>query len=353
MASSVLNHVRIKGVSSCVPKKSVSNLDCPPEQLSMRERLVRNIGIASRRQSPSGVCFSDLAQKAAEKLMDDLGWKRDEIDALVVVTQSPDFPYPGNAIIMQDRMGLPNSCLAFDINLGCSGYPYGLYVVGSMISAGKLKKALLLVGDKSTNPDSQDQGFAVLFSDAGTATALAYDESAPPMYFDMYSDGSGYKAIYCPAGGNRNPLLPEYLEAKPGDDGVIRRQVDIVLDGPAILNFSTARVPPAVDALLEQAGMTKEQINWYLFHQANRMINETIRKKLQLPEEKVPTTLYDFGNTSSASIPLTLTMHTAGAIKASPQKFLMSGFGVGLSWASCIVEIGSDAAIPALIEMEG
>lgn len=350
MAQSVLHHVRIAGVASCVPKNSVSNLDCPPEQLSMRERLVRNIGIASRRQSPAGLCFSDLAQHAAEKLIADLGWARDEIDALVVVTQSPDYPYPGSAVILQDRMGLSNSCLAFDINLGCSGYPYGLYVAGSMISAGKLKKALLLVGDKSTNPNSQDQGFAVLFSDAGTATALEYDESAPPAYFDLYSDGSGYKAIYCPAGGNRNPLLPEYLEAKPGEDGVIRRQVDIVLDGPAILNFSTSRVPPAVESLLTQAGMQKEDIQWYLFHQANRMINETIRKKLALPPERVPSTLYDFGNTSSASIPLTLTVHAREAISQGSQRLLMSGFGVGLSWASCIVDIGP-AAVPALIEV--
>jgi len=350
MAQSTLHNVRIAGVASCVPRQTVSNLDCPPEQVSMRERLVRNIGIASRRQSPAGLCFSDLAQHAAEKLIQDLGWNKDDIDALIVVTQSPDYPYPGSAVILQDRLGLPNSCLAFDINLGCSGYPYGLYVVGSMISAGKLKKALLLVGDKSTNPNSQDQGFAVLFSDAGTATALEYDESAPQAYFDLYSDGSGYKAIYCPAGGNRNPLLPEYLEPKAGEDGVIRRQVDIVLDGPAILNFSTTRVPPAVDALLAQAGLGKEDVDWYLFHQANKMINETIRKKLGLPPERVPSTLYDFGNTSSASIPLTLTMHARETMLQKPQRLLMSGFGVGLSWASCILQI-EGAVLPELIEV--
>lgn len=350
MAQSTLNHVRIAGVASCVPGNTVSNLDCPPEQRPMRERLVRNIGIASRRQSPADICFSDLAQKAAETLLQDLNWQKDEIDALVVVTQSPDYPYPGSAIILQDRMGLSNNCLAFDINLGCSGYPYGLYVLGSMISAGKLKKALLLVGDKSTNPNSQDQGFVVLFSDAGTATALEYDEKAPPIYFDLHSDGSGYKAIYCPAGGNRDPLKPEYLIAETDADGVVRRKVDIVLDGPAILNFSTSRVPPAVENLLAQANLSKEQIDWYLFHQANKMINETIRKKLELPPERVPSTLYDFGNTSSASIPLTLTMHAAEAIKQGPQRLLLSGFGVGLSWASCIVEIGP-AVIPTLIEI--
>ena len=350
MAQTTLNNVRIAGVASCVPKQIVSNLDCAPEQTAMRERLVRNIGIASRRQAPAELCFSDLAQQAAEQLISELGWEKDDIDALVVVTQSSDYPYPGSAVILQDKLGLPNSCLAFDINLGCSGYPYGLYVVGSMISAGKLKKALLLVGDKSTSPDTQDQGVAVLFSDAGTATALMYDETAPKTYFDLYTDGSGFKAIYCPAGGNRKPLKPEHLETKAGEDGVLRREIDIVLDGPSILNFSIERIPKAVESLLDQTGLTKDDVDFYLFHQANKMINETIRKKLMLPVEKVPSTLYDFGNTSSASIPLTLTVHAREAILNKPQKLLLSGFGVGLSWASCIVEIG-DAVLPELIEI--
>ena len=351
MPQTTLNNVRIAGVASCVPKQIVSNLNCVPEKMAMRERLVRNIGIASRRQAPAELCFSDLAQNAAERLILDLGWKKDEIDALIVVTQSPDYPYPGNAVILQDRMGLSNSCLAFDVNLGCSGYPYGLFIAGSMISAGKLKKVLLLVGDKSTSPNTEDQGVAVLFSDAGTATAMIYDETAPPTHFDLYTDGSGFKAIYCPAGGNRNPLRAEHLELKMGDDGVLRRAVEIVLDGPSILNFSSSRIPKAVEALLEQTGLTKEDIDFYLFHQANKMINETIRKKLALPLERVPSTLYEFGNTSSASIPLTLTVHARNAIINKPQRVLMSGFGVGLSWASCIVEMNSDVVLPELIEI--
>jgi len=350
MAYAQLENVRFAGLASAVPRNSVSNLDCPPEQRSERERLVRNIGIAHRRQSAAGVCFSDLAFAAAENLMAELGWKPEEIDGLIVVTQSPDYPYPGSAIILQDRLGLPHSCLAFDINLGCSGYPYGLFVAGGMVSAGKLKKVLVLVGDKSTNPNSKDQGFAVLFSDAATATALQYDESAPPMFFDMYSDGAGYKAIYCPAGGNRNPIRPEHLEEQANADGIIRRAVDIVLDGPAILNFSIGRIPGAVEELLRRVGAGQEDIGYFFFHQANRMINETIRKKLRLPVEKVPSTLYDFGNTSSASIPLTMTVHAAEALRSGRHRILMSGFGVGLSWASAVLDIDR-AVMPPLLEI--
>lgn len=350
LAYASLEHVRFAGLASAVPKLSVSNLDCPPEQLSERQRLVRNIGIAHRRQAAPDVCFSDLAQAAAEQLLHDLAWERQDIDALIVVTQSGDYPYPGTAVLLQDRLGLPQSCLAFDINLGCSGYPYGLFVAGSMLSAGRLRKVLVLVGDKSTNPNSKDQGFAVLFGDAATATALEYDEAAPPMHFDMYSDGSGYQAIYCPAGGNRNPIQPEHLVETTNVEGITRRAVDIVLDGPAILNFSITRVPVAVQTLLERAGVDKENVDYFLFHQANGMINETIRKKLRLPKEKVPTTLYNFGNTSSASIPLTLSVHCTEIVRSSKTQLLLSGFGIGLSWASCLLEAGP-MVISSLVEV--
>ena len=350
MAYAQLQNVRFAGLASCVPQQEVSNLDCPPEQKQERERLVRNIGIDRRRVCGAGVCFSDLAQTAAERLLGDLKWDRADVDAIVVVTQSSDYAYPGTAVLMQDRLGLSHNCLAFDINLGCSGYPYGLFVVGSMISAGHIRKALLIVGDKSTNTDSKDMGFVVLFSDAATATALEYDESASTSYFDLHSDGSGYKAIYCPAGGNRMPLEKHHLDRVMGPDGVMRRAVDIVLDGPAILNFSITRVPPAIEALLSASQVPSTAIDYFVFHQANRMINETIRKKLRLPTEKVPSTLLEFGNTSSASIPLTITRHARERISSGPAKVLLSGFGVGLSWASCIMDISS-AVMPELLEM--
>ena len=344
-----VSNVRIRGITTCVPKQSVSNLDCPPEQKGERERLIRNIGIQNRRVSRGNQCFSDLAQDAAEHLIEGLHWKREEIDALIVITQSPDYSYPGTAILIQDRMKLPTTCLAFDINLGCSGYPYGLFVMASMMSAGKIKKALVLVGDKSTNTESQDTGFVVLFSDAGTATALEYDDAAPPMYFDMNSDGSGYQAIYCPAGGNRVPLTPEHMERRLDDNGIMRRGIDIVLDGPAILNFSLLRVPPATRMITEYAGLTFDDIDYFVYHQANRMINETIRKKLGIPPEKVPVSLWDYGNTSSASIPLTLTVNTAESLMKERKRVLMCGFGVGLSWATCIAEL-DHIYCPPLIE---
>ncbi len=345
MASSTLKNVRFAGMATCVPKRIISNLtDCKPEIRNERERLVRNIGIETRRMAPAWQCFSDLAFDATEKLLESLQWQRDDIDALIVVTQSPDYLIPATAIILQDRLGLPHSTVAFDVNLGCSAYPFGIHLLGSMISAGGIKKGLLLVGDRSATVNNP------IFSDAGTATALEFDRNAPPMYFDLNSDGSGYKAIMLPVGGQREPvgiqhLLP-FREDKTDD---WHRAIDLVLDGPAVLSFSTQRVPPAVEKLLEYAGTSKEQVDYFIFHQANRMINETIRKKLGLPEEKVPSTLRDFGNSSGASLPVTMTARINKALASGRNRVLLSGFGIGLSWGTALIEI-ENAKFPELIE---
>ncbi len=350
MVQAVLGNIRFAGLTSCVPKNVVSNLDCPPDKLQERERLVRNIGIRTRRVCEPGQVFSDLALAAAEDLIKGLGWKKDEIDALLVVTQSPDYPIPATAIILQDRLGLPRSTLAFDVNLGCSGYPYGLFVLGSMMSAGRIRKGIALIGDKSSNPTSLDNGLLSLFSDAATATALVFDEAAPKMYFDFGSDGSGYKAIIIPAGGQRVPMQPHHLERLPGEDGIVRKGTDVILDGPAILNFSIREVPPAVTALMKSTPYSLDDIDYFVFHQANRMINETIRKKLGLPEAKVPSSLGEFGNTSSASVPMTITVRMREVLAAGPKRLLMSGFGVGLSWGSCIADLDRPY-LPELIEL--
>ncbi len=345
MALSTLHNVRFAGMASCVPKRVVSNLeDCPPSQRSERERLVRNIGIQTRRLCPDWQCFSDLALIATEKLLEDLQWQREEIDALIVVTQSPDYLIPSTAIILQDRLSLPQTTIAFDVNLGCSGYPFGLHLLGSMVSAGGVKKALLLVGDKSGNYHDP------LFSDAATATALEFDASAPPMFFNLNSDGSGHKAIFKPVGGHREPFAPHHSNPICSAEGVITSwPSDLVLDGPAVLSFSTQRVPPAVLHTLEYAGVEKDAIDYFVFHQANRMINETIRKKLSLPVEKVPSTLADYGNTSGATLPVTMTARLHETLAASKHKLLLSGFGIGLSWGTCILDV-EHAVFPAMIE---
>ncbi len=344
MGLSTLNNVRFAGMATCVPKRVLSNLeDCPPQIRSERERLVRNIGIQYRRICPDWQCFSDLAFDATEKLLAELQWARDEVDALIVVTQSPDYLIPATAIILQDRLQLSHATIAYDVNLGCSGYPFGIHLLGSMIASGTIKKGLLLVGDKSANVKDP------LFSDAGTATALEFDPSAPPMYFDLNSDGSGYKAIIKPVGGHREPYAHHHSVPIRDENNELHWPDELILDGPAVLSFSTQRVPPTVQRALAYAGLEKDAVDYFIFHQANRMINETIRKKLGLAPEKVPSTLHDFGNTSGASLPVTMTLRLHEQLAQKRHKLLLSGFGIGLSWGVCILDI-ENARFPAVVE---
>ncbi|MBO9829639.1 ketoacyl-ACP synthase III [Xanthomonas sp. A2111] len=345
MPTSTLHNVRFAGMATCVPRRIVSNLtDCRPQIRSERERLVRNIGIETRRMAQEWQCFSDLAFDAAQVLIERLQWKREEIDALIVVTQSPDYPIPATAIILQDRLGLSHATVAFDVNLGCSAYPFGINLLGSMIAAGGVKKGLLLVGDRSANLEDP------IFSDSGTATALEFCGDAAPMHFDLNSDGSGYKAIILPVGGQREPVDIQHLIPYRADENDHwHRGVDLQLDGVAVLSFSTQRVPPAVQKLLDYSGVSKDEIDYFVFHQANRMINETIRKKLGLPAEKVPSTLRDFGNTSGASLPLTMTARINKELESGRKRVLLCGFGIGLSWGTCLIDI-EGAVFPELIE---
>ncbi len=331
-------------MSACVPKRVLSNLeDCPPKMRSERERLVRNIGIQQRRLCADWQCFSDLAFDAAEKLLIELEWERDEIDALIVVTQSPDYLIPATAIILQERLKLSSATIAFDVNLGCSGYPFGIHILGSMIASGAVKKGLILVGDRCASINDP------LFSDAGTATALEFDRNAAPMYFDLNSDGSGYRAIMLPVGGHREPFGPEHSAPTRDENGILHWPAELILDGPAVLSFSTQQVPPSVRKALEYAGVGTEQVDFFIFHQANRMINETIRKKLALPVEKVPSTLHDFGNTSGASLPVTMTARIREALTSGRNRLSLSGFGIGLSWGTCVLEIEGAKFPPLLI----
>ncbi len=345
MALSTLYNVKLAGIASCVPKRLVSNLtDCPPALRQERQRLVRNIGIETRRICPEWQCFSDLAFEAAEKLISELGWDRNEIDALIVITQSPDYLIPSTAIILQDKLGLAKTTIAFDVNLGCSGYSFGIHLLGSMIAAGTIKKALLLIGDKSARLIDP------LFSDAGTATALEYCSDASPIYFDLNSDGSGFRSIMLPVGGHRQPFKIHHAMPTIDENGMEKYASDLILDGISILNFSCQEVPPAINRLLDYSNLSSEQIDYFIFHQANKLINETIRKKLNLSVDKVPSTLKEFGNTSGASIPVTISAKLNQQLASTQShKLLLSGFGVGLSWGTCILDI-SRGKFPALIE---
>lgn len=349
MAVFSVNKVSIKGISACVPATIQSNHNYT--WLTERERnlLIKTTGIENRRVVSAGMCASDLCFTAAEKLITALDWQKEDIAVLVFVSQTPDYITPATSVVLQHRLGLPNTCLAFDINLGCSAYVYGLSVAGSLLANMEGKKGLLLVGDALTKVISdKDKSVAPLFSDAGSATALLYDHNAAPMSFNLQSDGSGYEAIIIKDGGGRHPFTPNSLVETEHEKGIIRSEAQMLLNGLDVFNFGLREVASNIEALLQYLNLQTPDFDYLVFHQANLLMNERIRKKLGFEAVKVPYSLQNYGNTSSATIPVTMVTELAEPLYRRNLALLLSGFGVGLSWGSAAIYTQPMVCLPII-----
>lgn len=343
--------VRVVGVSACVPRQIESNWTSSLIPDTEREKLISTTGIEEKRVAPQGVCSSDLCQAAAEKLIAELGWRKEEIEALVFVSQTPDYILPATACLLQDKMGLSKECLAFDISLGCSGWVYGMNSVASLVSNGSVHKALLLCGDITTRTQSyKDKTSYPLFGDAGTCTAVVYDETSSGMKFHLASDGSGYEAIIISDGGYRNPPTEKSLKFVDYGEGKVLTPMHVQLDGMTVFSFAISKAPKSVKGLCERFGIELDQVDNCYFHQANMQLNETVRKKLKLPEEKVPYSMKKFANSSCATIPVTMVTERQDVLRNTCQKSIGCAFGVGLSWGSVYFET-DHIVVPDLIEI--
>lgn len=340
MAIFQVPNINIAGISACVPEDEYINRNYDWISEKERDTLIKTIGVEKKRHAKKGTTTSDLCFVAADNLINELNWDRSEIDLLIFVSQSRDYIIPATAGLLQDHLSLSKSCIAFDVSLGCSGYVYGLSVIGSMMTTGRIKKGLLLTGDISTlNTSYKDKSAFPLFGDAGTATAIELDNDANPMMYNLQTDGGGYDAIIIPDGGIRNFVNEETsFTYEKISDGIFRNKFNIALDGIKVFNFSLREVRPNINKLLNEFDLTTDSIDYFVFHQANKLMNETIRKQLKLDPEKVPYSLKNYGNTSSASIPLTIVTELSNEVKNNKLTLLFSGFGVGLSWGSVILQ---------------
>lgn len=347
-----INNVSVKGIAAAVPKTEYNNLDYNYISYQERELFIKNTGIKTRRVAPDGMSTSDMCYEPAKQLIQKLNWQNDEIDIIIMVTQSPDYFIPGSAVILQDRLNLKKSCLAFDINLGCSGYVYGLFVISSLLSNGQLKKGILCVGDKSTSSTSfMDKSTFPLFGDAAGVTALEFDIHSNEMFFNLSSDGSGKDAINIEHGGSRHGLKKDTFISEEIAPGIVREKRHLKLDGIEILNFALREVVPNIKELFDFSNCQIDSIDYFVFHQANKLINESVRKKLKLNDQtKYLYSLEHFGNTSSASIPLTLVTEIPNEIINRDLTFCWCGFGVGYSWGSVLLKTSNLVCLP-LIEI--
>lgn len=337
MSKLTTKHVRIAGMSACVPSNVEENISLPIfSDIKEAQSVIASTGIERHRHVDDGVTASDLSIKAIEQLLVDLKWKKDSIDCLFYVCTSRDYIAPQTACIMQYRLGLREDCYVMDLPLGCSGWVYGMSIITSIMSLGTFKRGLLIAAETNTkNRNPQDRTVKPLFGDAATVTALVYDETfEKPYNFVFGVDGSGAESIITKYGGMRNPTTVEALQEVEVQPGVIRKGTDMVVNGMDVFGFAVIRPPQSLKELISVFNIDIDNVDFLFLHQANKYIDEKIRKLLKMSSEKVPYCIQDFGNVTSASIPLTMVTQSFESLSKKENHCIACGFGVGLAWAS-------------------
>ena len=343
--------VSIRGIAACVPQREIDNRVFGAALFGDEiEAVVSTTGVEKRRVSTEGRTTSlDLCIKAAKALKEAGSFDFSEFGGIVFVTESPDYLMPNNATQAQTILGLPVSSFAFDVNLACSGYPYGLWVA-AMCARSTGKPALLLDGETNSHFASPfDKATALLFGDAGTATILEPDTDACPWLFEFETDGAGRDALIIPGGGYRNRITHDSATYIDYPDGGRRRSIDMEMKGMDVFSFVVRRVPGTIESLMRAQGKTPDDFDFLVLHQANRFMIRQVGKKLRFPQEKVPISIDRFGNSSSATVPLTICANLSEQIAKGPQRMILSGFGAGLSIASVSLTIGP-CVCPEVVE---
>ncbi len=326
----------LKAISASIPSQVELNSDINWLPESEKETLIKTIGIRKRRVSQKGQKISDLCIGAANPIFDDLKYRREDIGILLLITQTGDHQIPSTAAILQDKLGLSHDCLALEVNLGCSGYVYGLWLISTLIeNLPENKLGLLLAGDISSSCLAvHDSGTVPLFSDAGSATIIQKTGDDNTWHFSLQNDGSGASAIKM---FNVNgSTAPEFV----GNSY-------LKLDGINIYNFSLRQVVPSIINFLDHLKLSEADIDFYVFHQASKIINEAMRRRLAIPLDKFPYSLEEYGNTSSATIPVT--MVTQLRKELNNKSLFLSGFGTGLSWGSAYLKTGTVEILPLVV----
>ena len=348
MAKITFHGVGIKAMSACVPPNIVYNKDLgyliPEEEI---EKTINNIGIEQRRIAADDVTASDLCFKAAQQLMADNGIAPESIDVLLFMSQTADYRIPATSSLLQHRLGLPRETMCLDISLGCSGYVFALSTAFAYASMEGVNRVLLLDGETfSKIVNRYDKVDWPLYGDAGTATLIEKGDFGDAV-FNLNTDGSGEEVLKIHA-GLRNPITPDSCVEREREDGNIRSDLEVFMDGMDVFNFAISKVPRNIKALLQDADKTIDDVDYLVFHQANRFMMDFFVKKLKISPDKVPYCIHKYGNTSSASVPLTIVSELGGKL-AADNTLVLSAFGAGLSWGSALLSV-RDCKLSPVIE---
>ena len=339
MAEVSICGVRIRGIAAAVPEQTLGIEDLIDRfGAETAEKLVASTGVRFRHIVKPGHTTGDLCELAARALLERLDWDPKSVDLLIMVSTTFDYIAPATSCILHGKLGMSKHAAAFDVGLGCSGWVYGLWLAASLIKTG-CKRALVLAGDTATQAISPFDKYGALSGDAGTASALeaALDDV---LHCSVGTDGVRWQALWVPAGGFRKRSSSETREYHDCEDGVRRSDEHTHMNGPDIFAFTIREVPPLVDRTLALAGWTKDQVDAFVLHQANKYMLDYLAKRMKLPVDKIPFSIQDFGNTSSASLPLTIQQQLREKLSGSSMNLFMAGFGVGLSWGAVAANVG-------------
>ena len=348
MAKITFKGVGIKALSACVPPEVVYNKDLgyliPEEEI---EKTINNIGIEQRRIAAPDVTASDLCYNAACRLMEDNDIDPSSIDVLLFMSQTPDYRIPATSCLLQHRLGLPRETMCFDISLGCSGYLFALSTAFAYASMQGVNRVLLLDGETfSKIVNRRDKVDWPLYGDAGTATLVEKGDYGTSTFM-LNTDGSGENVLKIHA-GMRNPITAESCVEREQEDGNIRSDLEVFMDGMDVFNFAISKVPKSIKQLLKETEHTVDDVDYLIFHQANRFMMDFFVKKLKMSPERVPYCINKYGNTSSASVPLTIASELQGRLDGD-HTVVLSAFGAGLSWGSAIMSM-HDCNVSPVIE---
>ena len=342
MAKWKIKNVSLTGVSLCVPEKTIRTEDIPFFSAEEAESFINTIGIRERRIADEMITASDMCQKAAEALLFKLGWEKDSIDVLIFESVTGDYKTPPTSTILQDKLGLPDTTFCLDLPMGCCGCIYAITVGANLLSSGNVKRALLLIGDTALRMGSmKDKSRVPLFGDAGTCMALEYNQEAPEIVVDFHTYGKGYEALMTPHGGYRNPVTPNSFIEEDFGNGIIRAPKDALINGMDVFSFAISKPPKSIEVFLEEENIDRNKdIDYFLIHQANKMIVDRVVKKLKISIERTPYNLEEYGNLGGASLPSLMVTRLKDQLSTEPQRLLMSSFGLGLTWATMRATFG-------------
>ena len=355
MAFITIKHVSIRGIAACVPPK-VEEVKSLPFYTNEEEAedVIATTGVERKHIVSDGITGSDLCLKAAEKLIAELSWELDSIDAIGYVTQTPDYTSPPTVFIMHDKLNLSEDCMAIDINHGCPGWVVGLNAMASLVSHGTVKRALLLDGDNITSTQyALDRESRPLFGDCGTATAIEFDEKAADMHFEIGTNSKDGRALMHEKGGWRTPYTMEtYKEELDLRSGIRTMNAETdTMDGMSVFSFGISMPPKSMKRLCKQHNIDIDDVDKLLIHQANLFMVNKIAKKMKVDSSKVPISLRQYGNTTSCTIPLTIVAQCLNDFSNKRLKSLACGFGTGLAWAS-VYFVTENIICPELITYE-